>query len=281
MKKVPPSEKLRKEIDEILSWQVGKDEDVLGLLIKRSLKMMFHKILEKEVRDYLGRDHYERGAGNREGYRNGYETKRLKTAEGEIELAAPQLRDTEECYRSGFLGRIDSLSPQLKQLVVEMYVRGLSASNIRNKLPQEAIDEVLPQIKSAYYQTEEEIARLYASKLVDTYAGKYPSAIKCFQEDYEACLQHMHFPAGHQKQLTTTNLLERSFEEQKRRTKVIPRFFDEKSCLKLVYATMVRVSQKWRPVKMSDYDLTILRNLRKLYGWEENDEGYISKKAAT
>ena len=153
-------------------------------------------------------------------------------------------------------------------------------SNIRNKLPQEAIDEVLPQIKSAYYQTEEEIARLYASKLIDTYAGKYPSAIKCFQEDFEACLQHMHFPAGHQKQLTTTNLLERSFEEQKRRTKVIPRFFDEKSCLKLVYATMVRVSQKWRRVKMSDYDLTILRNLRKLYGWEENDEGYISKKAA-
>lgn len=423
MKKVPPSEKLHKEIDEILSGQAGKDEDVLGLLIDRSLKMMFQKILEQEVRDYLGRDYYERGAGNREGYRNGYETKRLKTAEGEIELAAPQLRDTEECYRSRFLSRIDSLSPQLKQLVVEMYVRGLSTrdieealkdretgklliskdgvselteelweeyerfckrdlsgydvvylfadgvfeslrqeagmkeailccwgitaggnkvllhiglgnresfenwreffrhmvsrglripmlvvsdgapglikavaecfpesrrqrclfhkvSNIRNKLPQEAIDEVLPQIKSAYYQTDEEIARLYASKLIDTYAGKYPSAIKCFQEDFEACLQHMHFPAGHQKQLTTTNLLERSFEEQKRRTKVIPRFFDEKSCLKLVYATMVRVSQKWRRVKMSDYDLTILRNLRKLYGWEENAEGYISKKAA-
>jgi len=104
--------------------------------------------------------------------------------------------------------------------------------------------------------------------------------IKCFQEDFEVCIQHMYFPAGHQKQLTATNLLERSFEEQKRMTKVIPRFFDEMSCLKLVYATMVRVSQKWRRVKMSDYDLTILRNLRKLYCWEENAEGYISKKAA-
>jgi transposase-like protein len=153
-------------------------------------------------------------------------------------------------------------------------------TNIRNKLPQEAIDEVLPEIKSAYYQTDAEIARLYASKLIEKHTGVYPSAIKCFQEDFEACIQHMHFPAGHQKVLTTTNLLERSFVEQKRRTKVIPRFFDEKSCLKLVYATLVRVSEKWRRVKMSEYDLTILRNLRKLYGWEESEEGYISKRAA-
>jgi len=153
-------------------------------------------------------------------------------------------------------------------------------SNIRNKLPQEAKDEVLPEVRSAYYQTDAEIARLYVSKLIDKYVGKYPSAIKCFQEDFEACIQHMDFPAGHQKALTTTNLLERSFVEQKRRTRVIPRFFDEKSCMKLVYAMMVRVSEKWRRVKMSDYDLTILRNLRKLYGWEESEEGYISKRAA-
>ena len=73
MKNVPPSEKLRKEIDEILSGQLGKDEDLLGLMIDRSLKMMFQKILEQEVKDYLGRDYYERDAGSRKGYRNGYE----------------------------------------------------------------------------------------------------------------------------------------------------------------------------------------------------------------
>ncbi len=35
MKKVPLSEKLRKEIDEILSGRVSADEDLLGLLIER------------------------------------------------------------------------------------------------------------------------------------------------------------------------------------------------------------------------------------------------------
>ena len=68
--------------------------------------------------------------------------------------------------------------------------------------------------------------------------------------------------------------------EQKRRTKIIPRFFDEKSCLKLVYATMVRANHKWRRVKMSEYDLVLLRNIRKLYKWAESEDGFISKKPA-
>ena len=422
MKNVPPSEKLRKEIDEILSGQLGKDEDLLGLMIDRSLKMMFQKILEQEVKDYLGRDYYERGAGSRKGYRNGYEPKRLKTAEGEINLEAPQLRETEETYRSDFLNKIDFLSPQLKQLVLEMYARGLSTrdveealrdkrtgksllskdgvsdlteefwgeyerfcerdlagfdlvymfadavyeslreqsgmkeailccwgitsgghkvmlhiglgnkesfnswleffrhmvkrglripllvvsdgapglikaiaecfpdskrqrclfhkiSNIRNKLPNEAATEVLTKVKSVYYQVDQEIAKVYAAKIIDDYADKYPSAIKCFQEDFEACTQYMFFPAGHHKQIRTTNLLERAFLEQRRRTKIIPRFFDEKSCLKLVYATMLRVSEKWRRVTMNEYDLVVLKKIKKLYGWEEEKNGYISKEA--
>jgi len=62
----------------------------------------------------------------------------------------------------------------------------------------------------------------------------------------------MDFPEGHHKHIRTTNLLERCFVEQKRRTKVIPRFLDKKNCLKLVYATLIRISEKWRRVKMND-----------------------------
>jgi putative transposase len=82
----------------------------------------------------LGQDYYERGTGDRKGHRNGYEPKRLKTAEGEVVLEAPQLRNTEESYRSEFLERIDTLSPQLKRLVVEMYTRGLSTRDIEEAL---------------------------------------------------------------------------------------------------------------------------------------------------
>ena len=90
----------------------------------------------------------------------------------------------------------------------------------------------------------------------------------------------MEFPAGHHRHIRTTNLLERCFLEQKRRTKVIPRFLDEKSCLKLVYATLIRVSEKWNRISMNELDLTLLKNIRKLYGFKHNDDGFISMKIA-
>ena len=40
------------------------------------------------------------------------------------------------------------------------------------------------------------------------------------------------FAQGKCRRIRTTNLLERSFLEQRRRIKTIPRFFTEKSCLK-------------------------------------------------
>lgn len=156
--------------------------------------------------------------------------------------------------------------------------QGDRLQNIRNKLPQEVINELYPQIRSVFYQTNAEIARMYAAKIIDEYADKYPSAIKCLQEDFDACIQHMAFPPGHHKHIMTTNLLERAFVEKKRRTKIIPQFFDEKSCLKLLYATIVRASQKWRRVKMSEYGIVLLRNIKKLYTWEESEDGFISKK---
>jgi len=59
-----------------------------------------------------------------------------------------------------------------------------------------------------------------------------------FEDDLEASLAHLQLPAVHRKYVRTTNLIERSFGEEKRCSKVIPRFFDEKSALKLAFATI-------------------------------------------
>jgi len=154
-------------------------------------------------------------------------------------------------------------------------------SNIAKRLPASAMDEIMPKVRTIYYQSNREIAMIYATKLIDEYAEAYPAAIKSFQQDLESCLAYIDFPEGHHKHIRTTNLLERCFVEQKRRTKVFPRFLDEKSCLKLVYATLIRISEKWRRVKMSEYDLVLLKKIRVLYGWKEDEQNYISKQIAT
>ena len=55
---------------------------------------------EGEAADALGREYYVRGAAPGAGYRNGYRTGGLKTAEGMVEYAAPQICDRAVPFRS-------------------------------------------------------------------------------------------------------------------------------------------------------------------------------------
>ena len=74
------SERLSKEIEEALSGLGREEGDLLEVLIEKSVKVVMQRILEQEVTDYLGRGYFERNAESRRGYRNGYESKKLKTA---------------------------------------------------------------------------------------------------------------------------------------------------------------------------------------------------------
>jgi transposase-like protein len=74
-------------------------------------------MVEQEVTDYLERDHCQRRRPEQEhrGYRNGYEPRRIRTAEGEILVQVPQVRDAPETYRSRLMtflrGNSDILEP--------------------------------------------------------------------------------------------------------------------------------------------------------------------------
>lgn len=88
----------------------------------------------------------------------------------------------------------------------------------------------------------------------------------CFREDLDACLAYLQCPLAHHRSIRTTNLLERSFVEERRRTKIIPGFFTEKSALKLVFGTLLRVQRRWQRVKMGVREQAQLQALRKKLG---------------
>ena len=69
-----------------------------------------------------------------------------------------------------------------------------------------------------------------------------PSAVACLDDDFAACIAHLRFPLAHRRTIRTTNLLERLFGEERRRTKVIPHAFGERAVLKLMYAALIRAS---------------------------------------
>jgi transposase-like protein len=88
--------------------------------------------LESETGDAVGRDYYEHAAQPRQGYRNGYRTGRLKTAEGLMEYSAPQVAGRDQPFRSTIREHLKGHTQGLEDLAVEMLARGLSVRDIED-----------------------------------------------------------------------------------------------------------------------------------------------------
>jgi putative transposase len=77
-----------------------------------------------------------------------------------------------------------------------------------------------------------------------------------------ACIAHLRLPFNRRKVIRTTNLLERLFGEERRRTKVIANFFGERPVLKLMYAALIRASDQWRRITISQFEGRQLQTIR-------------------
>jgi transposase-like protein len=126
--------------------------------------------------------------------------------------------------------------------------------NILDKVPDEMRESIKRLLQDVRDAPDHETGIKRARAMIEQYERELPSAMACLAEDLEATLAHLKLPSLHQKMIRTTNLCERSFVEERRRSKVIPHFFDERSCLKLVFATLWRASQRWRGVRFRDME---------------------------
>jgi transposase-like protein len=426
MHRIPPSQRIGKKVDEVLRQGLDGEEDVTTAIIRLAVERLVQELVEQEATDYLERGHYQRRQPEQEyrGYRNGYEPRRMRTAEGEVTVQVPQVRDAPETYRSRLMADLSGRSDVLERLAVEMYARGLSTRdiedalreatgdrllsrtavsqvtevlweeyeafarrdlsgfeveylfldavyeslreqgaghegvlcawaicsngrktllnlalgnkesydtwleflrdlvkrglrppvqvttdgapglvravtevfprslrqrclahktrNVLDKVPDSARDEVKAAVQAAYYAPTRDIADQIAAEVLKTYQSHYPSAMRSFLDDWEASVAYLRCPTVHHKRIRTTNLLERSFLEERRRTKVIPRFFTEKSCLKLAFASLWRASQRWQGVKMTEIERQQLRLLRRELGLlvDEKDVAPLTQRLA-
>lgn len=393
MRRIPKSEAFRQALQEIIATgKAEESEHPLDMFIKLGARYMLQVALEREVLEFLGRGHYRRGMRGRAGYRNGYEPHNFKSANGILQVAVPQLRETEEKFKSGLLARLKDGSDVLEKLVTEMYARGMSCRdvedaftdifgrqvisrsgvsriteqlsvefdtwrkrsleglnivylfldgeyvalrqgteekegilcaygitdlgrkvlihmglgekeshsawlsflhdmterglneplliindgnpglkkairevfprslkqrcqvhkmrNILSKLPEHAIVEIKPLIHDVFRARTYEEGIEKGRSLIERFKRLYPSAMECLEKDLEECLTCLKLPKQHQRYIRTTNLLERTNEETRRRVKVIPRFPTEKSGLKLMFAVLIRASSRWQGMRM-------------------------------
>ena len=109
----------------------------------------------------------------------------------------------------------------------------------------------------------ESIARQLATGIRADYANVLPSALACFEDDFESCIAHLRLPVTHRRFVRTTNLLERLFVEERRRLKIIPNGFGEKPVLKLMFGALIRAAERWRGLRFTEFELRQIAAVRK------------------
>jgi putative transposase len=139
------------------------------------------------------------------------------------------------------------------------------ARNLIAKLPERERERV----RRAYWHALDEAKherdateRLQALVSELERAG-YASAARRLSDDFDALVVHLRYPLRHRKRWRSTNLLERTLGEVKRRTKVIGSFPGEESCLSLVWAVLDhQINNACNGVKLSEIDRQRLYRLR-------------------
>jgi putative transposase len=112
--------------------------------------------------------------------------------------------------------------------------------NLLAKLPERERERV----RGAYWQALDEAINEHDGKqrlsalVAELDKAGFTAAAKCLNDDLDALVVHLRYPLRHRRRWRSTNLLERSLGEVKRRTKVIGRFPGETSCLTLVWAVL-------------------------------------------
>ncbi len=369
--------------------------------------------------DAVGREYYEHRAAPGQGYRNGSRTGHLKTAEGFVEYAAPQIADRDEPFRSEICEHLKGRTQALEDLAVELLARGLSVRDIEDafkdetgrllltrtaasepgerlwadyqefasrdlseydivyllvdgvaerirpgqrrepvlaawgftsegrkvllhliagskedaetvtaffedmrqrglgdpllvtsdgapgiikgieiafprtarqrclahrmrnlaaKMPEDLWPDFKARATAAYQAPSRAIARDLAAGLVAGYEAELPSAVACFTDDFEACIAQLRMPVNHRRVIRTTNLLERLFLEERRRLKIIPNAFGEMAVLKLMFAAMTRAAERWKAIKITDFERRQMAAIRKALDHEYEAQTGLDKQ---
>lgn len=132
--------------------------------------------------------------------------------------------------------------------------------NVLDKVLKEDRDKVKESLRKIFYASTYEHAKEAVELFKDRWGKKYPSAVEILMEDIELCLTYYKYPYRHWKRIRTTNVVERSFREVKRRTKGVGRFQDEERALATVYWQLKEL--RWYGVSMTKEARAILTGIK-------------------
>jgi putative transposase len=127
--------------------------------------------------------------------------------------------------------------------------------NVLARVPKKKQGEVRKSVTRIFYAACLDDARDEARHFLSRYSREFPTACEVLAKHLEECLIFYRFPERHWKHIRTSNVIERSFKEVKRRTRVVGRFPNETSALVMVFSLLEEERMKWQKVGMRAEDI--------------------------
>lgn len=119
-------------------------EDLTGPdgVLQEMLKNTFERLLKAEQELHLGYSPYDKSGKNSGNSRNGYTSKKVKSAVGDFDVKVPRDRNGE--FEPVVLKKNQAFDPVLEKQIVGMYTRGMSVRDIQSQLQEIYGTEISP-----------------------------------------------------------------------------------------------------------------------------------------
>jgi transposase-like protein len=128
-----------------------------GLANIAQLLMNATMLIERE--NHIGAGPYQRGV-ERNGHANGFKPRNFQTAIGALQLAVPQVRNSDTTFRTSLLEKGNRSDRALKSAIATLYVQGVSTRRVTKVMEELCGFEVSSgQVSNLNKQLDEEFAK--------------------------------------------------------------------------------------------------------------------------
>jgi len=124
-------------------------------------------------------------------------------------------------------------------------VAAQEATNLLAAVPHGAREAIAAIVRTIFAQPDHASALTQLRKIADGLRGRFPKAATLLDDAAEDILAYRHLPLEHQRQLHSTNPLERLNKEIKRRSNVVGIFPNPASVIRLVGAILLEQDDEW------------------------------------
>ena len=125
--------------------------------------------------------------------------------------------------------------------------------NVASKLPRKIQDTCLKGAKSIYLaQTRQEARERFTGRTA-SWRVVAPKAVSCLEEDIDELLNFLACPKAHWKKVRTTNVIERSFREVRRRTRPMSSFNNSASVDRIIYGVFSHMNESWKEKPLKEF----------------------------